>query len=113
MSSQTLNKADWEHYFNHLSSVMSTFLAEVEVAGLDIGDQVEGEWVPLSGLAYDPKDDLITIDLDSSRVMHNVQNPVEVVVEEDDNGLKSLSIKDADGHLTILKLKTPMALPKK
>lgn len=38
--------------------------AEIEVALLDIGDQIEAEWVPLLGITYDPKDDPVVVLLD-------------------------------------------------
>jgi Family of unknown function (DUF5335) len=39
--------------------------AEIEVASLALGDQVEAEWLPLLGIAYDPKDDLVQVALEA------------------------------------------------
>ena len=40
------------------------FRLEIEVTSLALGDQVEAEWLPLLGLVYDPKDDLVEVALD-------------------------------------------------
>src|ERR1700716_2179183 len=37
-----------------VSKVLPAKQAEIEVASLKLGDQVEAEWLPLLGLAYDP-----------------------------------------------------------
>lgn len=111
MATRVLPKEDWQHYFDHLSSIMPTFLTEIEVAGLDIGDQVEGEWVPMTGISYDPKDDVLTVEIDNGKVLHNIRNPQEVVVDEDDAGLHSIEVKCGHGHLHVIKLKTPAELP--
>jgi len=113
MATRIIAKEDWQHYFDHLSSIMPTFLAEIEVAGLDIGDQVEGEWVPMTGISYDPKDDVLTVEIDNGKVLHNILNPQEVVVDEDDAGLHSIEVKCGHGHLHVIKLREPMALPAK
>ena len=52
MATRTLNKLDWEAYLNRVSKELGACLAEVEVAGLGIGDQVEAEWVTLTGASY-------------------------------------------------------------
>ena len=38
--------------------------AEIEVASLDLGDQIEAEWLPLLGITYDDKDDVLEIALE-------------------------------------------------
>ena len=112
MATRIIDRQDWQHYFDHLSSVMPTFMVEIEVAGLDIGDQIEGEWVPMTGISYDPKSDLLTVELDNGRGMHNIDKPQQVVVEEDDAGLLSIEVKCGHGHIHVLRLKTPLELPK-
>ncbi len=114
MATRTLNKLDWEAYLNRVSKELGACLAEVEVAGLGIGDQVEAEWVTLTGASYDPKDDLVVMDLlsrDDKNVEHLVHRPVELVVNEEAGGLAGLVVADADGQRTILRLKKPLALP--
>ena len=114
MATHVIEKSNWEDYLNRVSKTLSASLVEVEVAGLDIGDQIEAEWVILSGLSYDPKDDLVTVDLlskDDQNVEHLVHTPTELVVDEETAGLTSLVVSDSEEHRTILKLKKPLALP--
>ncbi len=51
MAINNIAKQDLQHYFDHFSSVIPTQLVEIEVAGLDIGDQIEAEWIPLTGIS--------------------------------------------------------------
>ena len=111
MTTHTIDRNDLEHYLDHFSGIMPTELVEIEVAGLDLGDQVEAEWVPLSGISYDPRDDVVVIDLNDGALQHMVRQPREFVVEEDNAGIHSFSIRDNDGRLHLVKLKEPRELP--
>jgi len=114
MAIRTIEKSDWETYLNRVSKELGACLAEVEVAGLDIGDQIEAEGVTLTSVSYDPKDDLVVVDLvsrDDKNVEHLVYKPVELVADEEADGLASLVVADSDGQRTILRLKKPLALP--
>lgn len=110
MSTRTLDRSQWEAYFDRVSKALGAKLTEVEVAALDVGDQVEGEWVPLLGIAYDPKDDLVEVALEG--LDHLVRHPQAVHVEEDPAEiLRSVEIVDGEGRQHILRLKSPLALP--
>ena len=114
MATRTIEKSAWEAYLNRVSKELGACLAEVEVAGLDIGDQIEAEWITLTGVSYDPKDDVVAVDLlsrDDKNVEHLVNRPVELVADETVEGLVSLVVANADGQRTILRLKKPLALP--
>src|SRR3981081_4081117 len=83
--------------------------ADIEVASLKLGDQIEAEWLPLLGISYDPKDDIIEIALEG--VDHLIPKPREVYVEENGLELSSLEVIDAEGTHQIIVLKDPMMLP--
>jgi hypothetical protein len=53
MTTRKLEKARWRAFFDVFSNLLIGKQAEVEVASLDLGDQVEAEWLPLHGIAYD------------------------------------------------------------
>ncbi len=110
MATHKIEKEDLKHYFDHFSSVMPTQLVEIEVAGLDIGDQIEAEWVPLTGISYDPKDDVIVTSLDD-KLDHNIRKPKDIYVDEDDAGIHSIEVTCSEGHKHILKLRNPLELP--
>ncbi len=110
MATRKLDRSEWKDYFDRVSKALGAKLVEIEVASLDIGDQVEGEWIPFQGIAYDHKDDLVEVVLE--KVDHMVRRPREVYVDEDPaEGLRSLEIVDGEGRKHLLTLKTPLALP--
>jgi len=92
-----------------MSKVLLGKRAEVEVAALDLGDQIVVDWVPLIGITYDSQDDLLDIALNRSN--HLIRHPREIAVEEDDTGLKSVAVVDGDGTMQIVNLKDPLLLP--
>ena len=57
-------KTEWRSFFDRLSKVLLGKRAEIEVATLDLGDQIVVEWVPMIGITYDSRDDLLDIALD-------------------------------------------------
>ena len=83
--------------------------AEIEVASLDLGDQIVVEWIPLLGITCDSRDDLLDVALD--RTNHLIRRPREIVVEETPAGLASVAVIDADGARQVVKLKEPLMLP--
>ena len=105
----TVPKAEWRTFFDRMSKGLLGKWAEIEVATLDLGDQIVAEWVPMLGITYDSRDDLLDVALD--RTNHLIRHPKEIVVEEDSTGLKSVAVVDADGARQIVNLKTPLMLP--
>ncbi len=110
MATRKLEKSEWKDYFNRVSKELGTKLVEIETASLDIGDQVEAEWIAFQGIDYDPKNDLVEVVLD--KLDHMIRHPQEVYVDEDPaEGLKSVEAVDGEGRKHILKLRSPLALP--
>jgi Family of unknown function (DUF5335) len=71
---------------------------------------VEVEWLPLLGLVYDPKDDLVEVALDG--VDHMIGKPREIYLDDEPGGLMSIEIIDAEGTKQIIKLRDPLTLPR-
>ncbi len=109
MSVQKLDRPQWQAFADHLSKMLPGKEAEIEVEGLRLGAQVEAEWLPLLGIAYDPKDDLFEIVIGA--LDHLISNPREVYVETGPAGLASIEIVDGDGVQQIIKLRDPLMLP--
>lgn len=109
MSAQQIDSAEWTGYFETFSKLLIGKRAEVEVASLDIGDQIEAEWLPLIGITYDRKNDLVEVALQG--LDHLVRGPREIYVDFDIGGLTALEIITADGTREIVKLKEAPALP--
>jgi hypothetical protein len=83
--------------------------AEIEVASLKLGDQIEAEWLPFFGISYDPKDDVIALALEGHD--HLIHKPREICIEGEGLELSSLEIIDADGVRQIVVLRDPLMLP--
>src|SRR5258705_13138316 len=83
--------------------------AEIEVASLDLGDQIVAEWIPLLGITYDSADDLLDVALDRSN--HLIRHPKEILVEQTAAGLASVAVIDQDGARQVVRLKQPLMLP--
>jgi hypothetical protein len=115
MAVRKLEKPEWEAYFDIVTKALVGKRAEIEVASMDLGDQIEAEWLPLIGIAYDPKDDLLEIALQGpdrlETVDHLIPQPQEVWVDEGAAALSSLEIIDKDGAKQIVLLRDPLMLP--
>jgi Family of unknown function (DUF5335) len=109
MTARKLDKKEWKPFFEGISKVLPAKQAEVEVLSLNLGDQVEAEWLPLIGLTYDPKDDLLDVALDG--VDHMIPKPREIYVEDGGVGLASVAVVDVEGKRHLVKLRDPIALP--
>jgi len=110
MATTKLKKDAWRPYFDRVSKLLGgAKRAEVEVAALNLGDQIEAEWVPLTGIVYDPKDDLIEVVLED--LDHLIHRPREVFIDQEGVLLKSVEVIDESGVRQIIKLRDPLALP--
>jgi hypothetical protein len=109
MAARKLDKAEWKPFFDGISKVLGVKQAEIEVLSLKLGDQIEAEWVQLLGLVYDPKDDILDVELEGTD--HMIPKPREIYVEDGGVGLASLAVVDAEGTRQIIKLRDPLALP--
>jgi hypothetical protein len=104
-----LPKTEWRRFFDRMSKPLLGKWAEVEVASLDLGDQITAEWVPLIGITYDSRDDLVDVALD--RANRLIRHPTAIIVEEAPTGLESVAVIDAEGARHFVKLREPLALP--
>src|SRR5690349_10395554 len=80
MAVQKIDKSEWRGFFDWLSKGLVGARTEVEVASLDLGDQIEVEWLPLLGITYDDKDDVLDVALEGvdRLVDHLIQHPREI-----------------------------------
>jgi|SwirhisoilCB3_FD_contig_31_6391496_length_672_multi_6_in_0_out_0_1 hypothetical protein len=109
MTTRRLDKAEWRVFLDRMSKGLAGKRAEIEVASLGQGAQIAAEWLPLLGVAYDPKDDLLEVALDGFD--HLIHHPREVYVDEGGAGLATLEIVDGDGARQIVKFRDPLMLP--
>jgi hypothetical protein len=106
---QQLDKSGWTDLCDRLTRILAGKRAEIEVASLAIGDQIEAEWVALFGITYDHKDDLIEIALEG--VDHVIPHPRQLAIQEGPGGLMSVLIVEEDGTEQIIHFREPLLLP--
>ncbi len=100
-------KSEWKSYFNDVSKALGNVEAEVEVEALGIFDEKEVEWLPIKGITYDPKDDVVSLLFD--KVDHLIRKPYEITVEKDGDGIKEITItSEEDASKTVVRFKTPL-----
>jgi hypothetical protein len=82
---------------------------DVEVASLEIGDQIADEWVTLEGVTYDRIRDVVHVQTDP--VDHLIPRPKEIGVEQVGMEIRTIVIRNAWGELQILRFREPLLLP--
>lgn len=110
MATRSLNKDHWRTYFDSISKGLGAREVEIEVGSLELGEQVAAEWIPLNGLSYDPKDDVLAVITEAFE--HNIRHPKEIFVEEDMGALLAVEAVDGDGDKQIVRLRAPLATEK-
>jgi hypothetical protein len=108
-TSRTIPKAAWRTFFDSMSGALLGKRAEIEAASLDIGDQIVAEWVPLLGITYDLRNDLL--DVAVGGLNHLIRHPQQVLIEEGENGVEIIAVVAADGSQQVVRLKQPLMLP--
>ena len=109
MTARSIQKAEWGSFCAAVSQALEGSQAEIEVASIDLGLQVEKQWAPLIGISYDPEDDVIDIALEE--VDHIVNEPKELLAEMDDASVSALQITDGEGTRHLVRLKDGLMLP--
>ena len=103
-------RSEWRQFFDRVSkALLLGKWAEIEVASPETGDQILAEWIPMIGVTYDSRDDLLDVALD--RTDHLIYHPHEIFIEEDTQGLTSIAVTAGDGTRQIVRLKEPLKLP--
>ena len=109
MAIRVLSKPQWHGYFDRMSTALIGKRAEIEIASLDLGDQIEAEWLPLLGITYDPKSDIVEIAMEG--LDHLIPKPRQIFVDEGLGGLASFGVVDHAGVRHIVQLREPLMLP--
>lgn len=109
MATVKLDKGVWQTYFDRVTKLVEGKQTEIEVMSLKLGDQIEAEWVPLLGMTYDPKNDLVEVLLEG--LDHLIRHPRDIYVDEGPTGLTSMEVIDTDDVRQIIRLRDPLMLP--
>jgi hypothetical protein len=109
MPTKMISKNEWAEYFNNVSKTIGAKNIGIEISGLRLGDQVEISCLPLIGLTYDYKNDLLEVATES--IDHMIRKPKEIHAEYTLDGLHSIEVVDADNNHQIIKFSEPLKLP--
>jgi hypothetical protein len=110
MALRKLTRSEWRSFCDRVSrGAAGGACAELEVAALELGDHVAARWLPLFGLAYDTRSDVLEVVLQG--VDHLIAQPCDLFVEETPRGLVGIEIVAADETRQVLKLREPLSLP--
>src|ERR1700694_2709014 len=109
MAAKKLEKGEWQEFLDRVSKVLEGKQAEIEVASLSLGDQVQAKWLPLLGLVYDHKDDLVEVALEG--LDHMIRKPRAIYVDVGLERLATIEIEDGEGTKQIIRLRDPLMLP--
>jgi hypothetical protein len=107
MSIRTLPRAEWNAYFDAFSRTKSDTgridHAEIRILSLEDGVQPQTHRVPLQGLTYDPKGDLLEVIM--TGLDHLVGHPETIYVDEEAGRLRRLDVVRRDGTQEIIELR--------
>lgn len=108
-----IERPQWVRFCEALNSELLGMRAEIEVASMDLGVQVEAKWLPVVGVAYDRKDDAFEIILDGGleHLDHLIFHPVEVYAEFGPQGIEHMAIVERDAWQIVL-VRPPLMLPR-
>lgn len=110
MTTRKIEKKEWKTFFDGVSKVggLDSKCAEIEVLGLNLGDHIATEWVPMFGVVYDPKSDVLEVGLEG--LDHLIHRPKTIYVDESTTGLLSISVTDEDDIQHIIRMRDPLLL---
>lgn len=81
-------QAQWEAFFDDFAKKHHGFEARLEIMGRDFGDQEMADWLPFSGISYDPHHQQIFVMVGgvSSRypahLTHTIAHPQAVAIQQ-------------------------------
>jgi hypothetical protein len=118
LATEKLAQDAWGPYFDTISKDLGTLLATVEVVGPDVGAQTIADHLPLTGISYDHKDDIVVIGLDApggdpEEMQHLVDHPRAIMVATGDPAGPRfvIDVEDAEGRRHLVRLELAPELP--
>lgn len=106
--SKKIAKKQWQKYFDTFSQKFlkddQPEYVEIQIISEEIGVQPETKWTILKGLTYDPKSDILEVQVENME--HNISHPEEIYVNEEENGwLTGMMVIQEGGEKNILDIR--------
>jgi hypothetical protein len=105
-TTRALQSPEWQAYFDEISKSLAGERALVEIEGLAFGDRTQARCLPLIGITYDSRDDILEIAMEG--LDHLIYRPRQIVVSEGAEGLERLDIIDSDDQKQNVRLVNPL-----
>ena len=110
MQTKEIQRSEWPAFFDSFSRQHEGWLVNLEIFGLEIGDQVEGRELALEGISAEWDEGegyLLAIMMGAKpddHITHRIARPIQVSLEQTDDGVDTaLAIRAADGTTTLLR----------
>jgi len=110
MTIRKLERNDWAEFCIRASRGYRGKWVDIEIASLQIGFQLEARRLPLLGMSYDPKSDVL--ELLVGELEHLIRSPRDLYVDGELLAIASLQVIDAEGVQQIITLREPTMLPR-
>lgn len=113
MGIRRIDKNNWRSVCNQISRMGGSEekYAEIEIAGVHLGDQATAKWLPLTEISYSSRDDAVEISLKS--LHHRIRHPNDIFIEESGDALLSICVTDREDFQHIVRLSKPLSYPAK
>ncbi len=102
MPTRKLEPSEWRSYFDAAAKQLPKMRVAISVMAEDLGVQPETQKSELIGLTYDSKDGCLEIITPS--MTHQIANPSEIYVQEEQGLLASIEVLTADGTKQVIEL---------
>jgi len=103
VSIRRLKKTEWRSYLDRVARALLGKRAAIEIRAPQFGNGIQAEWLPLQGISYSPRKDILEIAV--TGLKHMIRKPQHLIVEEDGGRLATLEIIDQDGISQIVRLR--------
>ena len=88
MKTSQITSNDWQKKLNQISQKLENRNVNIEVIGMDVGDQFEAKSVHLKGLCYDPRSDVV--ELYSDNFEHTIPHPSQIYFTSENDVIESI-----------------------
>lgn len=109
MTLEKLERKQWPAFCAGISTSLAGKRADIAIASQTLGVQVKTRELPVVGLVYDARSDILEVVLDG--IEHIVMHPRDLYVDYGPGGVASLAIVDRDHAWQIVMLHDPLMLP--
>lgn len=109
MTIRKLERSEWQSFCVYASAWGLGKRARIETISAEIGQQVEASLLPVLGIEYDPRSDVLEVIL--FELDHLIAHPRDLYVDEEPAGLASFEVIDSDGQRQIVLFSDPLMLP--